>query len=112
MLDRGFQKEKLLVGFPSYGIEFVDGKDKQVNKDYPHKRIVEKIKQHNGDLNSGKIGNLFFETPQLVKKKSHYILDQQLAGIFMFELTQDTLDDQTSLMSASNQVISPSFCQQ
>jgi chitinase len=109
-LDRGFQKEKLLIGFPSYGIEFVDGKNKQVNKDYPHKLIVEKIKQHNGDLNSGKIDNLFFETPALVKKKSQYIIDQQLAGIFVFELTQDTLDDQSSLMTASNQVISPEFC--
>lgn len=111
VLDRGFQKEKLLVGFPSYGIEFVDEKNKQVNKGYPHKIIVEKIKQQKGDLNSGKIDNVFFETPELVKKKSHYIIDQQLAGIFMFELTQDTLDDKTSLMSASNQVISPSFCQ-
>lgn len=50
------------------------------------------------------------QLPELVKKKSRYILDQQLAGIFMFELTQDTLDDQTSLLSASNQVISPEFC--
>lgn len=112
VVDRGFQKEKLLVGFPSYGIEFVDGKNKQVNKDYPHKLIVEKIKQQNDDLNSGRIGNLFFETPNLVKKKSQYILDQQLAGIFMFELTQDTLDNQTSLMSASNQVISPELCRE
>jgi chitinase len=109
-LDRGFQKDKLLVGFPAYGIEFVDGKNTQVNKEYPHKFIVETIKQKNGDIESGKIDNLFFETPELVKKKSRYILDQQLAGIFMFELTQDTLDDQTSLLSASNQVISPEIC--
>jgi chitinase len=110
VLDRGFQKDKLLVGFPAYGIEFVDGKNTRVNKDYSHKVIVETIKQKNGDLDSGKVDNLFFETPELVKKKSRYILDQQLAGIFMFELTQDTLDDKTSLLSASNQVISPDFC--
>lgn len=110
VLDRGFQKEKLLVGFPAYGIEFIDGKNVRVNKDYSHKKIVEKIKQKNGNINSGKIGNLFFETPDLVKKKSQYILDQQLAGIFMFELTQDTLDNNTSLLSASNQVISAKSC--
>ena len=110
VLDRGFQKEKLLVGFPAYGIEFMDGKNVRVNKDYSHKQIVEKIKQKNGDLNSGKIGNLFFETPELVKKKSQYILNQQLAGIFIFELTQDTLDINTSLLSTSNQVISPAPC--
>ncbi len=110
VLDRGFQKEKLLVGFPAYGIEFIDGKNIRVNKDYSHKQIVEKIKQKNGNINSGKIGNLFFETPNLVNKKSQYILDQQLAGVFMFELTQDTLDINTSLLSASNQVISPEFC--
>ena len=94
---------------PVYGT-FMDGKNVRVNKDYSHKQIVEKIKQKNGDLNSGKIGNLFFETPELVKKKSQYILNQQLAGIFIFELTQDTLDNDTSLLSASNEVISPSFC--
>ena len=110
VLARGFQKEKLLVGFPAYGIEFIDGKNTQVNKEHPYKAIVATIKQKNGDYNSGKIGNLFFETPELVKKKSQYILNQQLAGIFIFELTQDTLDDSSSLLNASNQVISPNFC--
>ena len=109
-VDRGFKKEKLLVGFPAYGIEFIEGKNIQVNKEYPHKNIVEKIKQNKGDYNSGKIGNLYFETPELVKKKSRYILNQKLAGVFMFELTQDTLDNDTSLLSSSNQVISPGFC--
>lgn len=109
-VDRGFKKEKLLVGFPAYGIEFFDGKNKQVKKDYSHKQIVEKIKEQRGDYNSGKMGNLYFETPQLVKKKSQYIIDQQLAGTFLFELTQDTLGNDTSLLSASNQIISPNFC--
>ncbi len=111
VLDRGFQKDKLLVGFPAYGIEFVDGKNNSVNKDYPHRRIVEIIKQKNTDIESGRIGNVFFETPDLVRNKSRYILDHQLAGVFMFELTQDTLDDKTSLLSASNQVISPDLCE-
>jgi len=42
--------------------------------------------------------------------KSQYIIDQQLTGTFLFELTQDTLDNDTSLLSASNQIISPNFC--
>lgn len=109
-VDRGFKKEKLLVGFPAYGIEFIDGKNTRINKDYSHRKIVEKIKQLKGNLNSGKMGNLYFETPELVKKKSQYILNQQLAGTFLFELTQDTLDNDTSLLSASNQIISPTFC--
>lgn len=109
-VGRGFNKEKLLVGFPAYGIEFINGKNNQVNKDHPHKSIVEKIKQNQGNYNSGKISNLYFETPELVKKKSQYVINQQLAGIFMFELTQDTLDNDTSLLSSSNQVISPGFC--
>jgi len=110
LAERGFNKEKLLVGFPTYGIEFVDGKNSQVNKDYTHRYIIEKIKQTNGNVNSGKMGNLYFETPELVRKKSQYILNQGLAGVFMFELTQDTSDNNTSLLSASNQVISPGFC--
>lgn len=110
VLDRGFKKEKILVGFPAYGIEFINGKNKQVNKDYSHQQILEKIKEENVDINKGKLGSLYFETPELVRKKSQYILDNNLAGIFIFELTQDSLDDSTSLLSASNQVISPHFC--
>jgi chitinase len=110
VLDKGFKKEKLLVGFPTYGIEFIDGRNIQVNKDHSYKSIVETIEQQHGDYKSGKIGHLFFETPELVRKKSQYILEQQLAGVLIFELTQDTLNNSTSLLSASNQVISPEFC--
>jgi len=109
-LNRGFKNEKMLIGFPAYGIEFIDGKNQQVNRDYSHKQIVELVKKEGLDINIGKLGNLYFETPELVKAKSRYILDLHLAGIFMFELTQDTKDDATSLLSASSQVISSGFC--
>lgn len=111
VLDRGFSGNKLIVGFPAYGIEFINGKNKRVNKDYSHQKILEKLQQNNIDINKGRLGNLYFETPDLVTKKSQYILQQQLAGIMMFELTQDSLEDSTSLLSASNKIISPVFCQ-
>jgi chitinase len=112
VLGRGFSKNKLILGFPAYGIEFIDGKNKQVNKDYSHQHILEKLKQNGVDINKGKLGNLYFETPDLVRKKSQYLINQQLAGIMMFELTQDSLADSTSLLSASNHIIQPDFCQQ
>ena len=110
VLSRGFSKNKLIVGFPAYGIEFIEGENKQVNKDYSHQQILEKLKRNSVDINKGKLGNLYFETPDLVRKKSQYLINQQMAGIMMFELTQDSLDDSTSLLSASNQIIAPDFC--
>lgn len=109
LTDRGFTREKILVGIPFYGKEFVDGKNAQV-VDKNYRDLIPQLIAKKQSINSGKLDHIYYETPELVTKKSHYILDQGMAGVMFFELTQDMHDSPDSLSLASNQVISPDFC--
>jgi chitinase len=109
LTDRGFKREKILAGIPFYGKEFVDGKKLTV-VDKGYRDLVPELIAKKQAINSGKLGHLYYETPELVTKKSHYIVDEGLAGVVFFELTQDIPDSPDSLSLASNQVIAPDFC--
>lgn len=109
LTDRGFKREKILAGIPFYGKEFVDGKNHQV-VDKGYRDLVPQLIAKKQAINTGKLGHLYYETPELVTQKSHYIVDEGMAGVVFFELTQDILDSPDSLSLASNQVIAPDFC--
>jgi chitinase len=109
LTNRGFKREKILVGIPFYGKEFVDGKNNQVI-DRSYRDLVPQLIAQKQSINSGKLEHIYYETPELVTKKSHYLLDEGMAGVMFFELTQDTPEFSNSLILASNQVISPDLC--
>lgn len=109
LTDRGFEREKILVGIPFYGKEFIDGKNLQV-ADKAYRDLIPQLIAQKRSINSGKLGNIYYETPELVTQKSHYIMDEGMAGLMFFELTQDAHDLPDSLSLASNRVISPDFC--
>lgn len=109
LTDRGFKREKILVGIPFYGKEFVDGKNNQVI-DRSYRDLVPQLIAKKQSINSGKLDHIYYETPTLVTQKSHYIVDEGIAGVMFFELTQDLPDSADSLILASNQVISPNLC--
>lgn len=109
LTDRGFKREKILVGIPFYGKEFVDGKNLQV-ADKSYRDLIPQLIAKQQSINSGKLGHTYYETPELVTKKSHYIVDEGMAGVIFFELTQDASESPDSLSLASNRVISPDFC--
>jgi len=110
LTDRGFVREKIVVGIPFYGKEFVNGKNKKVI-DKSYREVVPLVHSKKQSIDSGKLDNLYYETPKLVTQKSHYILDNSLAGVLFFELTQDLIDSPDSLSLASNRVISADFCE-
>ena len=109
LTDRGFKREKILAGIPFYGKEFVGGKNNQVI-DKGYRDLVPELIAKKQAINSGKLDHLYYETPALVTQKSHHIVDEGLAGVVFFELTQDISDSPDSLSLASNQVIAPDFC--
>jgi chitinase len=109
LIDRGFKREKILVGIPFYGKEFVDGKNNQVI-DKGYSDLVPLLTAKKQAINSGQLDNIYFETPELVTRKSHYIVDEGMAGVMFFELTQDLPHSPDSLSLASNRVIAPDFC--
>lgn len=106
---RGFREEKILAGIPFYGKEFVDNQKTQVI-DHHYRDILKQAKAEEKHINRGRLGNIYYETPELVQKKAQYILNNKLAGVMIFEITQDTPEDEASLSLAINNIISPSLC--
>ena len=104
VLDKGFKNEKLLIGIPSYGIEFVNGKNKKIiHHDY--RIIVEKVNTIGGDINRGKIESIYYETPKLVKKKVEAINQLNLAGAMLFEVTADSPEKEYSLLKVIRETL-------
>ncbi|MFT5755692.1 MAG: chitinase [Alteromonadaceae bacterium] len=110
VLAKGFKKNKLLVGLPAYGIEFEDGKNLAI-KHHAYRDIVTLLDNNAGELEKEKFKNIYFETPKSMLKKTQYVQDNSLAGVFLFEVTSDHKSEQHSLLTAINSVIRPKRCQ-
>lgn len=101
--------EPLMLGMPYYGKEFVGGTNAKVNP-WIHKDIVARAQQQGVSINTGVIqgplGPIHYETPDLAKQKAGKVFgDSQLIGLFSWELSQDTTDPSTSLLSAVSTVL-------
>ena len=97
---QGFTAEKLIIGLPSYGIEFENGKNASI-KHWPYRDILKHIIQAGeakAALKHGRYQNLYFETPSLIDKKAQLIQRSDYAGAMFFELTGDSLAPETSLL--------------
>ncbi|WP_422359833.1 glycosyl hydrolase family 18 protein [Reichenbachiella sp.] len=104
VLDKGFENKKLIVGIPSYGIEFINGKNKQI-KHLDYRIIVEKVNTTGRDINKGKIESIYYETPKLVKKKVEVINQLDLAGAMLFEVTADSPEKEYSLLKVVRETL-------
>lgn len=109
LLKRGFQREKILLGLPFYGKEFIQGRTQEV-RDQPYRDILSRMGADLAPLAKGQLGHTYFETPALVKAKAEFARDQGFAGLMMFELSMDALQSPHSLSLASMRVISPTAC--
>lgn len=109
LLKRGFRREKILLGLPFYGKEFIQGRTQEV-RDQPFRDILIRMGADLAPLAKGQLGHTYFETPALVKAKAEFARDQGFAGLMMFELSMDALQSPHSLSLASMQVISPAAC--
>ena len=111
--SQGFKPEKLLVGLPTYGIEFQEGSNAAI-KHWPFRDILKRLSQANGKSDALKRGHdqdLYFETPSLIDKKAQLIQQGAYAGAMVFELTGDSLDPQTSLLRRVHQRLQAVGCQ-
>lgn len=106
VLERGFKAEKLIAGIPLYGVEFIGGNNKEV-KHVSYDVIVDRVKENEKHLSSGHYQHLYFENTENVVKKSKYVLDHNLAGVFVFEVTSDSKNKEHSLVQAINRYLRP-----
>ncbi|HEY0956276.1 MAG TPA: glycoside hydrolase family 18 protein [Roseateles sp.] len=98
LVDRGFARDKILAGLPFYGKQFAGGANREV-KDIAWR-----------DRQPGQ-AHTFFETPELAERKVQHVLDEGLAGVFLFALGMDLPPDSPdSLLAAVNRRLSPALC--
>jgi chitinase len=93
-LERGAPPEKLLLGVPFYGRDV---------HDFSHALTYAEIMQrHHPGPDVDEAGGVYFNGITTIQRKTRYALEQQLGGVMIWELGQDTADD-TSLLRAIQQ---------
>ncbi|WP_261595264.1 glycoside hydrolase family 18 protein [Pseudoalteromonas holothuriae] len=104
VLDRGFNRNQVLVGVPAYGIEFENASNNTINH-HSYRSIVNELDGNLADIAKEKFNNIYFESPQTIKKKFSYVKDELLGGIFMFEVTSDHRSPEHSLLKSAQSII-------
>ncbi len=96
-LERGAPPEKLLLGVPFYGRSL-----SHWDTAFTYAEIVA---HHHPASDVDEAGGIYFNGITTVRRKTRYALEQQLGGVMIWELGQDTSDD-TSLLRAIEQATS------
>jgi len=97
-LERGAPPEKLLLGVPFYG-RSLDHWDNAFT-------YAEIVARYHPALDVDEAGGIYFNGIATIQQKTRYALSQQLGGVMIWELGQDTPGD-PSLLRAIDQAISP-----
>lgn len=106
-MKKGFKPEKLLVGLPTYGIEFKDGSNKEIQHVQYHD-IVQHLETDTRALQKGRYKNTYFETEKLIKRKTRYITRKDLASVFIFDIASDCNNCEHSLIDSLSSEVIPS----
>lgn len=96
-LDRGAPPEKLLLGVPFYGRSL-----SHWDTAFTYAEIVAR---YHPAPDADEAGGIYFNGTATIQQKTRYAMAQQLGGVMIWELGQDTADD-TSLLRAIDQAIS------
>ncbi len=95
-------KDKIVAGLPFYGYEFED-ESGGLGEAKKYKEIVERYPEAN---TKDQIGKLFYNGQPTINKKCQYVLDNDLQGILIWEIMQDTdISNNKSLLKTVNSVI-------
>jgi GH18 family chitinase len=87
--DKKLPKEKLVAGVPFYGYLFKSKDNGEGAASVDYRDILKDFPNQDAHLKDN-IGLLYYNGMETIKKKAKYILDNNLAGIMIWELTQDT----------------------
>jgi GH18 family chitinase len=91
-------KQKLVAGVPFYGYLFKSATNTADAEAITYKNILNLYPNQDAHLNDN-IGLLYYNGMETIKKKAKYIVDNDLGGIMIWELTQDTDDTDKSLLN-------------
>lgn len=97
---RGWPKEHILLGVPFYGKDFDQGGG------FPL-RYSDILKQFPDAWKYDRVNNIYYDGITTMAEKTQYVVDNRYSGIMIWELTQDSNLDSTSLLNAIDKVLHP-----
>lgn len=102
--ERGYPKKKILPGIPFFGIKFISPNKP---KDFSLVMYKDIIAQYPDAENQNEIVSdyLYYDGKVLVGQKTEYALQQEVGGVMIWEITQDTDDRNKSLLEVIDNVI-------
>lgn len=101
-VKNNISKSKLLLGVPAYAMEFQNQTSPTGAKHKAYKAILAEYPAENPATkdefitSDGKV--VYYNGHPLVQKKADYVKENDYAGIMLFELSEDSEDDATSLL--------------
>ena len=97
---RGWPKERVLLGVPFYGKDFDQGGGQGIS-------YSDILKQYPDAYKADRVNNIYYDGINTMAEKTKYVVDNNYSGIMIWEITQDSRADSTSLLSSINRVIHP-----
>jgi chitinase len=95
---RGWPKEHVLLGVPFYGKDF----DQQGGLQISYADILE---QHSDAYKYDRVNNIYYDGISTMAEKTQYVVSNSYSGIMIWEITQDSMVDSTSLLSSIYRVL-------
>jgi len=108
--ERGFRTENLMIGLPAYGVRFENGQTESVTK-VPNREIAKAAgNEFQKALSKGRIGDTYFETPEMTEAKVINGLSAGAAGFFLFDISQDHTDPEWSILQTIYKTVNMTDC--
>ncbi len=93
--QQGIERSKLCLGVPFYGRKMAD-----TQQSITYRQIVEKYQP---TPDTDETDGYYYNGPTTIQKKVRYCAEQNIGGVMIWELGQDTSDD-TSLLKAIDEI--------
>jgi len=97
---RGWPKEHVLLGVPFYGKDFDQGGGQYIS-------YSDILKQYPDAYKADRVNNIYYDGISTIAEKTQYVVDNDFSGIMIWEITQDSKVDSTSLLSSIFRVLHP-----
>jgi len=99
----GVPKEKLLLGVPFYG--------RNLNNRNNARKYSDIVRTYHPAAEADEAGGIYFNGINTIQKKTRYAMENRLAGIMIWEIGQDSMDE-TSLLGAVKRTVPDADLQQ
>ena len=95
-IDAGIPREKLILGLPFYG--------RAITPPYSEVTYAEIVAQYHPSPGVDQVNGIFFNGKDTIQRKTCLAMSENIGGVMIWELAQDT-EDHTSLLKSIQQTV-------